>query len=106
MRPLFSLHPPSSTHHIPPFWRRLVRTDRLNMRPAIPDGTNIIKVRLHAKPVKYRPTALLLFRRPSLQYTRLPRRPFGPRDRELGHPLFVLSLRRASLSSCIQLSDI
>lgn len=65
-RPLFSLHPPSSTHHIPPFWRRLVRTDRLNMRPAIPDGTNIIKVRLHAKPVKYRPTALLLFRRPSL----------------------------------------
>lgn len=28
--------------------------DRLNMRPAIPDGTNIIKVRPHAKPVKYR----------------------------------------------------
>lgn len=55
-RVLFSppLHPPPSTHHIPPLWRRLVRADRLNMRPAIPDGTNIIKVRLHAKPVKYR----------------------------------------------------
>lgn len=56
-RPLFSplfFAPPPSTHHIPPLWRRLVRADRLNMRPAIPDGTNIIKVRPHAKPVKYR----------------------------------------------------
>lgn len=54
MRPLFSsLYPPPSTHHIPPLWLRLVRADRLNMRPAIPDGTNIIKVRPHAKPVKY-----------------------------------------------------
>lgn len=55
-RVLFSLplYPAPSTHHIPPLWRHLVRADRLNMRPAIPDGTNIIKVRLHAKPVKYR----------------------------------------------------
>lgn len=54
-RPLpSSFRPPPSTHHIPPLWRRLVRADRLNMRPAIPDGTNIIKVRPHAKPVKYR----------------------------------------------------
>lgn len=64
--------------------RRLVHADRLNMRPAIPDGTNIIKVRPHAKPVKYRPTPF----RPSTLFPssarhipsahRLSRRPFGP----------------------------
>lgn len=74
---LSSLYPSPSTHHIPPLRRRLVRADRLNMRPAIPDGTNIIKVRLHAKPVKYR-------RFPSfdpLCNRRLPRRPFVPSRR-------------------------
>lgn len=78
-RPLFPLplYPSPSTHHIPPLRRRLVRADRLNMRPAIPDGTNIIKVRLHAKPVKYR-------RFPSFEplcNRRLPRRPFVPSRR-------------------------
>jgi len=85
-RPLFSsLHPPPSTHHILPLWRRLVRADRLNMRPAIPDGTNIIKVRLHAKPVKYRRPPFSSF--DPLYTIRLPRRPFGPRG-GLGHSLF------------------
>ena len=89
--PLFA--PPFSTHHIPPLWRRLVRADRLNMRPAIPDGTNIIKVRLHAKPLKYRrPPSSSSF--DPLRTTRLPRRPFGPHYGGLGHRLFALSLCR------------
>lgn len=45
------------------------------MRSAIPDGTNIIKVRLHAKPVKYRrPPSSSSSAPPSLRATRLPRR--------------------------------
>jgi len=40
------------------------------MRPAIPDGTNIIKVRPHAKPVKYRRD--LLPSAPSLRTPKLP----------------------------------
>lgn len=81
--------PATSTHHIPPLWRRLVRADRLNMRPAIPDGTNIIKVRPHAKPVKYR-------RALPLDPLRAPR--FYPvdlsvlREARVYPPFFVLSL--------------
>lgn len=91
-RPLFS--PPLTSPPAPPcppyssysaaLRRRLVHADRLNMRPAIPDGTNIIKVRPHAKPVKYRPTPFRpstpfpSFARPIPRAHRLSRRPFGP----------------------------
>lgn len=49
--------------------------DRLNMRPAIPDGTNIIKVRPHAKPVKYR-CSLSPFPHAPRLFSSAPFRPF------------------------------